>query len=402
MHRFMQRVTIDFNIYLAPFDDYSIDIESIVSTISGHQGEPSAQLIVTDNSCAPFLNTGQELLPFNFDYFDGQYDTDMDRAQVGNIEVIDMGTVINPEAQHILHTNGVPNNCTQIQGNWRGGGLWDIYSGGDPEISMSNITGGISTSLRVINEKSMEEFTVSSIPFNNTYINEIYHEEPGSRNPMMYKGLTNSVIESEGESVTINWNFVEFNNITALLQKTSISAEFDFTQALNSDINWVVSLLNKKAHVAQVSQTIPPFLSLLNINDQGACDELQVEVRDEFGELLNPLLNQNFNLCEAVNVVPIKPFGKQPALILDDSYRSFINVGHLDKGSITLKTNAENVIEGFDVQNPSEHYYSFGLPLAGFQLTRTDDGINQVEYQKQEFITTKGFFADLIFANGFE
>ncbi len=393
--RFANIVLLSFHVYLAPMDSWSAELDSIVS--NSVPGEPTTFLTPTDNSCAPFVNPGQEMRPFAIDD-DSRFDAILDRAQTGTIVLIDLGEVLDPEAQNIVFTNNEPNDCQQIEDNWRSQGVW----GQDPGHSMGPVVGGLSANLVVRALDNGSTFEVDPTVLKNTLNTGSAHVSPGSTGPNLNHDTSHP--ELLGLLGTPSYGF-EFNSqhIIALLQKTAVSTEFDFTQSTDVRINWVVTLMNKMSYYfSGITQLRPPFTSTLNAADNGACDVLTVEVRDELGVLLNPALNAGFSLCESTNVIPIKPFGEQPMPILDDSYRSFINVGDLQKGSITLKTKADHFMLGQNINSPNEDDYFYGLPITGFQLTQLDDGFNPVQYQAQAFSSEGEIVIDLIWANDFE
>lgn len=403
--RFFDRDVLDFNIYLAPYDEYHFTLDDTISNSSDHLGEQSTIFYREDSSCTPYLSdayfpNGQPFLPFFMDQVDSQFDRNMDRTQTGTMSVIDMGEVIEPEAQAILFTNGVPNDCPRITDNW-----YYYYWNGAGTQSMSTIKGGLSASMLISNELSGASSNMNPIVLNNTFIKEIYHTSPGSLDLNFYSGFTDSMIKRNGTSEVYSWDY-EVQALASLMQKTEISADFDVTQADSVDVSWVITLLNKSSFVrtgfGYPTTAILPFLNIRNVTDNGACDEFIVEVKDEFGNILNPVLNQDFKLCESVNVVPIREFGQLPTLVIDDTFRSSINVGYLTKGSITLKTLPENQMTGYFQGNQNQAATFYGLPIDGFQLTRLDDGQGNTEYLKQPFSSSREIYSDWIFIDDFE
>ncbi len=395
---FLEIPTLDFNVYLAPMDSWDADMFATLSI--WRPGNPAAELVFTDNSCAPFVTPGVQLRPFLIETISSPYGTDMDRLQTGSIVIMDMGEVVDPEAQNILFTDGIPNDCQRIENNWRSPfGDWLD----DREYSMSTINGGMSGELTVIDTVDNSSFSISPIVLNNSLQRDLHHDSPGSIRPSLQRDIEDTQIQFNGETIEYTWGH-DAQAVSALLQKTSITSSFDFTQADDTQINWVISMINKmgRTPIGSLVHLRPPYSSVLRLEDHGACDEVIVEVRDEAGELLNPLLNQDFRLCETVNVIPIKPFGVAPDLFLDDAYRHFINVGFIEKGSITIKTKPENQMRGDNLLNPQDDKIFYGLPMTGFQVTRIDDGVNPVVYQHQEFTSTREIFSDWIFDHGFE
>ena len=398
--RFLFRETLDYNLYLAPFDSYQAAVYSGVSTYNNHQGEPTALLTDTDSSCTPFLAAEQQFIPYILDA-DVDYDRSMDRVQTGGIAIIDMGEVVDPEAQNIIHTNGVPNNCDAIQANWSGG-VWDVFSGGDTEYSMASINSGLRAQLLIQDLTNLTSFELLPITFEDSYVAAIYHREPGYLSPDIHSGLKAAVISVYQQWVNYFWPY-DVNNMTSMLQNESLETAFELTQSTQSDINIIVTFINKQVYVEgnNFVSGNSPFTSELNVEDQGACEPLLVEVRDEQGMLLDPSFNENFSLCEEVNVIPVVADGESPVMFLDDSYRAMINVGNFTQGTITFKTQASNQIYYENPMNPIDTTYFFGLPMQGFQVMYTDDGVNPPSYQYLPLTTTKRYFNDWIFGSDF-
>lgn len=171
---------LSYNVYLNAFDTWTFVLVSTESTVSGYAGQPSANHVTSDNSCAPYLvNSGQQFLPF--DLADGP--SDLSRTREGFIEIIEMGSIY-PGTSAFTNSYhggvGVPANCSYFEQAWEENGLWHEASGGNSQAELSPTSGGLMTEAQIIDVTEGISYSIPTIALDGFHANEtIVHVNPG-------------------------------------------------------------------------------------------------------------------------------------------------------------------------------------------------------------------------------
>ena len=110
--KYMGIHVLNFNMYLAPFDEWRGELSRVTHNIWGD----AAQIETLDNSCVPFMSIEQDFLPYEIEnYFPNSVDF-MQRSHIGYIEVIEMGTLSPADAALVDHgASGMPSGCATVE-----------------------------------------------------------------------------------------------------------------------------------------------------------------------------------------------------------------------------------------------------------------------------------------------
>ncbi len=308
---------LDFNVYLSAFDVWTGALAPTVSTIAGHQGEPSVVHSTADTSCAPFLiKGGQEFLPFTIDVDRDPTNRSMRRATDGHFEVLEMatfdgGTV--PAADHGVV--GTPSNCAAIEGDWADNGIYDTLADEAP------VTGGIFGSATIVNVAEGLAMTYDAIAIDEFWVNAAgNHSEPGSLLPSLNEGDLESTVFNDGVAVTSLYGSGA-EAVTGLFTRGYIYNEYALDTIVNGKSEWIITFPTKRFHVdvPTAADVVPPFTTIWD--GANSCHEFELQIwdREEQFEILTvggvsprPPAGANPSLCKEVNVVEFMLPGGAP------------------------------------------------------------------------------------------
>ncbi len=304
------RETLDFNIYLSPYDVWTAALISTVSTYP-EEGQPTVKIITTDTSCTVPAINGQDFFPFAFTgAFDDGQGTSMERTQEGFFEIIEMGTVIGSDALAATHVGGSPASCATINGNWTPViGQWII----DPaeNILPPDGSGGLYGSVSLIDVAGGVDMTYDATAIVG-YSTELQHTDPGSLMPNLSTGSNQtSLIETEQGFLEVSWDS-PLDAVSSLFMYDEIINDYVINDTINASTDWVNTYPTKAFYTDPFNNNIvplQPFTSVLT-DDIGACEELyfssynrEQQANAKFGPIPSPTPpgNYRFKHCYSVN-----------------------------------------------------------------------------------------------------
>ncbi|MCF6301160.1 MAG: hypothetical protein L3J52_08600, partial [Proteobacteria bacterium] len=333
-----------FNLYLAPHDIWAFGLRSVSSDAAGHEGENTARIAFSDNSCAPFLQSRQQFLPDLIALDSGS--KDMQRSTEGFIEIFEMGE-INPSsdfAESIEIIDGVPRNCQQITENWQDAGAWQL----NPDDKLLPPAGGLQATASILNVGEGTAFTFKGLVLDNFYPEDtIWHTAPDNhQSPSMNDAMLASLLINDGEIIQSQWEN-GFEAVSALIMNNEVINDFAMNVSINAKTEWVLTFPTKHYYV-NGDEVLEPFQNLYN-PQAGSCEiftptvwdrESHQDVFIDLGDPPGPNTIRQF--CWSSNVV-----------VFQDLYRSPFNqttiLGSLNTHLFLV--NAENGTNGIDFEN---------------------------------------------------
>ena len=304
---------LDFNVYMSAEDHFSF---AIAATEDG-----GGSLITNDNTCTvPQIAPGTPIPFRNFNYVgdineddpDTEADdeetffdnTGIERTAVGYIEVIEMGQLLDAEADWdgdaetddtanpviaaITHgADGVPADCTFPVAAWSSGGAWvDDESYGFTGASAWN-GGGLYGEATVINVAS-----AAAIGTDATAIVDAIegsgsqtHYEPGDEQPGFASvGLVSDASVDTGGGHTVISFADSVEAVSSLFMADVIYNDYVTDPNIAAETDWVITMPTKSLHINAVT-VIPPFTAPWT--GQAACELVTFDSVDR--EESNPL-----------------------------------------------------------------------------------------------------------------
>ena len=268
------REVLVFNVYLGRFDVWTAALVASASELALHEGEPSIKILTTDTSCTVPVISGQEFLPFAYTgiFDDGQGIT-MQRTQEGSIEIIEMGSVMDSDAQAIIHIQGVPESCETLAGNWTApDGKWL----NDPTINMEapNGLGGLYGSVSIIDVAGGVDMSYDATAIVG-YSTETQHSSPGTSLPNLASGnYSTTLIETEDGMIQTTWGS-PLNAVTALFMQAKVINDFAIEPGIGAQTEWVNMFPTKQFYVDPLFSDSALALAPFNIGlsqGTGACE----------------------------------------------------------------------------------------------------------------------------------
>ena len=226
---------LSFNVYLNAFDVWTGALVPSVSSIAGHQGEPSGAHYSGDTSCAPFLNKwGQELLPFIIDEDLDPDNHSMQRATEGYLEVIEMATFTGQTVAWADHGfTGVPASCGNIAADWDDNDVYDTGDEADP-------TGGLYGSAAIVNVGEGMAYTYDAVALANFWQRPGMHTTPGSEQPDLGAAAPQSAVLMPNDSLALaTWEH-GYQAVSEVLTHAEVFNEFALEQVLAGRTEWVL------------------------------------------------------------------------------------------------------------------------------------------------------------------
>ncbi len=411
------KAVLTFNLFLGPNDMWAAGLAETMSTIAGHTGEKTARLLYVDGSCAPFLVSGQEFLPFEIDAESD--DTDLARSTEGYIEILEMGE-LDPQSglgSAAVMNNGVANDCAALQAAYNTGGVWDEVDG-DFSVQMLPVNGGLTATASLIDVAEGTMYSMNGVAFENFYPEDTsdFHTSPGdTRVPSLNQADTSSVAIINGELITTEWQ-QGYQAVSALLMKYQVEGFYDLNQNIIAKTEVVMSMPTKRFYETDDNGVELPFTET-DDEQYNACGSYDVVVTDrdslkicnndtfafnctnfKSADLPTPKLTPvpppvDFEpqFCFAVNVVQMVNLDSTPeavpSTILGSAHVPYRDVFGYESGKLLMN---------FEQRLPAPGDVDYhGLPMIGFTLTKYTNanaapgllaqygGINKVNYKSK-------------------
>ncbi len=303
---------LSFNLYLAPQDIWAAALVSVQSTQMNHQGEDSAAILFNDTSCAPYLFSGQEFLPFAIDTVSP--DTDLVRSRDGYIEIFEMGE-LDPNSGLGLALNDSPNlprDCEQIL-TAHENGIWNESIGGDLTEQILPVAGGLSATVSIIDVAEGVLFSMDGVTFENFYREDIQpHTAPGIFNtPSLADASNSSIFVNQGEIIESEWTF-GYQAVSALLMKNKVSHFYDLNPHVAGKTESVFTFPTKRFYYDQSGFPLAPFTAQYEVGE-GACENTTLSVKDrESVDNYCELVPLDLQTCGGGGTGTLPPFDPNP------------------------------------------------------------------------------------------
>jgi len=376
---------LDFNLYLSPYDVWVAGLVPTVSTTGSHAGEDSAKIVFGDTSCTPFLNSGQEFLPFAIEAsqagYPGTDNTNMERATEGHFEMIEMGTLDPSFGYGADAVHGPGQDCAQLQANWDGVGAWIV----DPNEEVMAPMGGLFGSASVIdvaegtdvayNAEALEDFWGDVIGGQQT--------DPGNTAPSLNDAAPVSTVFVNGVAVTTNW-FEGYEAVSALFMKDELYNEYSLDPNVAGKTEWVLTFPSKRFHVESVVP-VAPFTT--SWDGEEACEPYAALVWDREEDDNFCLVNPNAQICQGGGISPIADDDPTiPTLCWETNVVEFLNAGASTGTSSVLGSTNLATMPAFQdgwarlsfnqtMPAPLSGQSGYdGLPVTGFAVQKLTNG----------------------------
>ncbi len=366
------REVLDFNVYLDGYDVWTGALGPGQSTITGHQGQPTAIHYYQDHSCTPYLQTEQQFVPYILDIEDPQ-NNHMQRVREGHIEIIEMATFNGPTVGWSdAGLTGVPANCAAMQADWDDNGIYDTA---DEDVATGGLM-GVGTLVDVANGLTIE---YQALAIENFWINGAgAHTEPGSLFPHLAFANTETQVDLGGVTHTaVYHNGAEA--MTSLLMSYELFNEYAIESVANGQTAWVISQPTKNFHV-NASQPIPPYST--NWDQFVACEDFTIDIWDQEAQIFNearnggPPMGALPALCYATVVLefydPDQGTNPGPSPLLG-SYNHILATGYPSDNATGNGWARINFDQPGQQTEPFSGTSLLGLPAIGFQIQKTSN-----------------------------
>jgi hypothetical protein len=237
------RNVLDFNLYLAPYDVWTAQLKAVDSSVNGHVGEPSVLLQTTDTSCLVpnniSLPSGQEFLPFGYEFPYDENGHSLERVQEGFIEVIEMGILTGTDAEDATHIAGIPPSCENLEQNWLGGGKW--FTTPNQDIQAPDGSGDLHGSLQLISVADGIDMKYDAVAISG-YSTEVQHSTPGTELPNLSSGNNNTTVINQPNNnslLTTTWDS-SLDAVSALFMHDTTSNQYDINPGVGAQTDWII------------------------------------------------------------------------------------------------------------------------------------------------------------------
>jgi hypothetical protein len=356
----------DFNLYLSPNDMWTA---ALSATANG------TKLTTDDKSCtSPAIPAaGTEFVNYGYSgaTVEGIVDaggdgetTSLDRTREGYFEIIEMGTIINTADQAaILHTNGVPGNCSVVQAT-----SFNASLGGGTHAA-SSPTGGLAGNATLIDVANGTDYGYDPVVLDNFSSQNIWFA-PGTIRPDLTAAFPPvSNVYYANTNVLDVWQAGTADAVTALLMHTTIINDYVLDAATLSGTDWVITQPTKRYYVpvddpntATSYAANPPYTKSFWTN--GACEQVSLGYFDREEQYVSnvdfspPPPEQVNALCWETTIVT---FNDSNVLYSSNSSNIPVNFEH---GWAAIGLSGL----GHALGNASSGDTYVGLPVVGFMV----------------------------------
>jgi hypothetical protein len=322
MEGYNSRDSLNFNLYLPPFDTWTAALFRMSDTDS----EAPANLVTYDNNCTvpdiksnpvlPQLANGIRYAPFlNYRYTGAGHDdgpAGLGRTREGHFEMIEMGEVVNREhtslSDMLLAGNtGMPANCARLRSAWlpSPAGYWRDQPGAD----MDPPGGGLYANAAIVDalNGTMLAYHAEAL---DAFSSVVQHAEPGNLDTLatLANPITDAAQNVSEAGVLIDgaWTTLRYptgtqavDAVSALFAAEVVHNDFVTSATVGGASEWVVTMPTKAFYTngqnPQLAQ--PPFAR--GFSGGRADVDVTFEVWDREGgpDDITPLTTRNFWGC---------------------------------------------------------------------------------------------------------
>jgi hypothetical protein len=286
---------IDFNLYLSPHDHWA-------AVITADPDGAGAILKTADTSCTvPAIPAaGVQLRNLLFSNGSGTQNQNADggpsgleRTREGYIEVIEMGTLDDNEAEAFgaeaaaTHgANGVPANCALLVAAWQEQPLFSgnvVGQWSNPNRNLAafseELTGGLYGYGVLINPVEGTNATYSAVALDDFAALNI-HARPGDTAPNLGQAFPEADIIEGNQVFNLSFLFSDesgLDAVSAVLMHDAIVNDYVLEPSISAGTDWVVTMPTKRDYVNGQATATLPFLNIWNTATGTACEEVQIE-----------------------------------------------------------------------------------------------------------------------------
>jgi len=318
--------TRDFNLYMSPFDVWT-------ASISDDPGRDGARFVTRDNTCTvprffnPATGSSAESAASSFD--DALFPGQLDRTREGYVEMIEMGTLLEPYFSFSIHGgpadvngNPLPASCAAFVDAWTTSptvnGVWVDPAFPNPEQRfMDAPSGGLFGDAVIVDVPGARAQGYSATALDAFYVpneeTEIsLHQDPGSPAPSLGDAFpfTSGTLLATGNApvyVQDSWPIAP-QAVTAALLVDNIHNQFDVDPGINGATEWVITFPTKRLHSAG-PVNVAPFSNIFNGTALQDCENFTMTIFDRNEQVTptppepSPELVQGLALCTEANVI---------------------------------------------------------------------------------------------------
>jgi hypothetical protein len=367
------RPILDFHLYLAPKDTWTV---AIVPTASG------AGIFTSDKSCTIPVVSNNATAPVhfvNYAYSGGSDDgggPSLDRTREGFIEVIEMGDVIGATEIAVTAVNGAP-PCTSTELQYA-------------TIVANTVagSGGLFGSASIVNVLKGDDWAVRSVALASFSSTPIWFPWGDVRPNLANVNPKISTVASGGWTISTDWSASgnSVDAVSAVLMHDAFYNEFVLDAVTNSATDWVVTFPTKRFYYSG-SNVVNLFQR--NFGASGACDDILITEHDREartfvppgGNPPPPTVVQS--LCWGTSIVSFNgknALGSVNAIVYQATYangqaRLLFNVGSVPLGKHKLFGGASVAYDHRTGGTANLVATTFnGLPAIGFAATTYENG----------------------------
>jgi hypothetical protein len=346
---------LSFNLYLQPNDSWSGVLVAAISDVLGHGGEATVELLSNDLSCAPYLSSPQQFLPFGFEANETTAST-MERVQEGFIEVYEMAQ-FDPGSEEVNFSE-----CAEIEQLWDINGEWES---GNPNFQMQEPQGDISANLTIINVNEGTSISSKGTALVNFFEEgSAFHQSPGIDYSLNDGINVSSQLTQVGLVETV-WEF-GYQAVSALLIKNKAEFDFSLETSVNAQAEAVITFPTKRFHTSGANPTAPFTTSY--VEQSGACEPVSAIAVDRDGSPL-PVSAVPENLCWANNVISMKKDNGDASQVFGSQYEyPMVIDSQGETGHVVLTF--DNSVSGENALDTENEWSFTGLPFLGFSVQK--------------------------------
>jgi hypothetical protein len=281
---------LDFNLYLGPYDSWGMGLVATTSTIPGHEGEASGHVMFNDGSCTPYLISGQEFQPHQYetmevlaDGFDAASVQNMQRTQEGFIEIYEMGSLDPASTQGQAVTGQA---CDVIEANWS---LTDPENNWvqDAEMDMLSASGGLSASVTLIDVAAGTAYAYESLAIDQFFTaDSIVHTQPGDQHPNPMDGVPHMQLLGADGMTEALWEH-GLDALSALITYQKLATDYDLSEGLGAQHDLVLSFPTR-GYYQQLMVSNSPFDLNETGNQLNVCRDVGHGHDNYYGSIIDP------------------------------------------------------------------------------------------------------------------